>query len=187
VIAGAPLYDAGELNEGAALVFLGSASGVANGTPATAATKLEANQPAARMGSSVAVGDLNNDGYADLIVGARQYHQGQLDEGVAWVWAGSATGIADGSPATAAAALEANQPTAAMGASVAGAGDVDGDGYGDVIVGAPLYDAGQTDEGAAYVFLGNADIHLLPEPGLVLALASAAGLVGALARRRVRR
>jgi hypothetical protein len=37
---------------------------------------------------------------------------------------------------------------------VAGAGDVNGDGYADVIVGAPLYDNGQSDEGAAFVFLG---------------------------------
>jgi len=38
---------------------------------------------------------------------------------------------------------------------VAGAGDVNGDGYADVIVGAFLYDAGQSDEGAAFVFLGS--------------------------------
>jgi hypothetical protein len=50
--------------------------------------------------------------------------------------------------------LEANQATAAMGTSVAGAGDVDGDGYADAIVGAPSYDAGEADEGAAFVFLG---------------------------------
>ncbi|MHC4108991.1 MAG: integrin alpha, partial [Planctomycetota bacterium] len=36
-------------------------------------------------------------------------------------------------------------------------GDVNGDGYADVIVGAYYYDAGQSDEGAAFVFLGNGD------------------------------
>ena len=36
------------------------------------------------------------------------------------------------------------------------AGDVNGDGYADVIVGAPLYDNGQTDEGRAFVYYGNA-------------------------------
>ena len=40
---------------------------------------------------------------------------------------------------------------------MAGAGDVNGDGYADVIVGAQGYDAGQTDEGAAFVFLGNSE------------------------------
>jgi len=38
---------------------------------------------------------------------------------------------------------------------VASAGDVNGDGYADVIVGAKDYDNGQTDEGAAFVFYGN--------------------------------
>ncbi len=40
--------------------------------------------------------------------------------------------------------------------SVAGAGDVNGDGYADVIVGAPDYDGGEPSEGAAFVFLGSA-------------------------------
>jgi hypothetical protein len=43
-----------------------------------------------------------------------------------------------------------------MGYSVSSAGDVNGDGYSDVIVGAPKYDNGQTDEGAAFVFPGSA-------------------------------
>ena len=40
------------------------------------------------------------------------------------------------------------------GNSVAGAGDVDGDGYADVLVGAPYGDIGVTDSGAAYLVLG---------------------------------
>ena len=101
-------------------------------------------------------GDVNGDGFADVIVGAQLYDAGQSDEGAAFVFHGSASGIADGNPLTAAAQLESNQASADFGRFVAGAGDVNGDGFADVIVGAQLYDAGQSDEGAAFVFHGSA-------------------------------
>ena len=51
---------------------------------------------------------------------------------------------------------EGNQAGAYFGVSVATAGDVNGDGYSDVIVGATPYDNGETDEGRAFVYLGSA-------------------------------
>ena len=157
VIIGAPYYDSGQTDEGAAFIFLGSASGVANGNPTTAATVLQSNLGNAQLGRSVAgAGDVNGDGYADVIVGAWQYNAGQPNEGAAFVFLGSATGIASGSPATAAAQLESDQADAKLGESVAGAGDTNGDGYADVIVGARYFNAGQSDEGAAFLFLGSA-------------------------------
>ncbi len=157
VIVGARLYDAGQSSEGAAFVFIGSSSGIADSNPATAATQLEGDQPDAQLGGSVAsAGDVNGDGYADVIVGASLYDAPESAEGAAFVFLGSATGIAAGNPATAAAQLESNQPLATLGGSVAAAGDVNGDGYGDVIVGANLYDAPESAEGAAFVFLGSA-------------------------------
>src|SRR5690606_14146993 len=156
VIVGAYSYDDGQPNEGAAFVFLGGASGVANGNPASAHARLESDQTNALFGYSVApAGDVNGDGYADVIVGARFYDRGQMDEGAAFVFLGSASGIADGNPETAHALLQSNQAEALLGSSVASAGDVNGDGYADVIVGAPAYDV-QTDEGSAFVFLGSA-------------------------------
>jgi len=158
VIVGAYRYDAGQVDEGAAFLFLGSAAGIAGGDPATAAALLQANQNASFFGSSVAsAGDVNADGYADVIVGALAYDAGQgHGEGAAFVFVGSAAGVANGDPATASAQLESNQAYAELGSSVASAGDVNGDGYADVIVGAWQYDAGQVDEGAAFVFLGSA-------------------------------
>ena len=59
---------------------------------------------------------------------------------------------------TADAEVEANQAVAVMGWNVASAGDVNRDGYADVIVGANLYDSpGQSDEGAAFVYYGNSN------------------------------
>jgi hypothetical protein len=158
VIVGARGYNAGKSNEGAAFVFLGSASGVSDGNPATADAQLESNQTDAYLGESVSgAGDVNGDGYADVIVGAYLYNAGSTDEGAAFIFLGSASGIADGTPSNAAAKLESNKANANLGTSVSAAGDVNGDGYADVIVGAPYYTKGQSDEGVALVFLGNGD------------------------------
>jgi FG-GAP repeat len=157
VLVGAIQYDSGQPNEGAAFVFLGSASGVASGGPASAAAILQGDQSAAEFGRSVAgAGDVNGDGFADVLVGARFYDDGEPNEGAAFVFLGSILGIASGGPASAAATLQGNQAGALLGTSVAGAGDVNGDGFGDVLVGAQFYDSGQEDEGAAFVFLGSA-------------------------------
>ena len=119
----------------------------------TATTLLESNQAGAAFGYSVAsAGDVNGDGYSDVIVGAYLYDNGQTDEGAAFIYYGSATGLSQ----NAAALLEANQAGALFGYSVASAGDVNGDGYSDVIVGAYGYDNGQTDEGAAFIYHGSA-------------------------------
>src|SRR5437016_3992559 len=52
--------------------------------------------------------------------------------------------------------LDADQANAQFGYSVASAGDVNGDGFNDVIVGARAYDNGESNEGRAYVYLGSA-------------------------------
>ncbi len=63
-----------------------------------------------------------------------------------------------------------------FGVSVSGAGDVNGDGFADVIVGAFSYDAPEISEGAAFVFL--------PEPAATASLVSGLALLSWLHRRR---
>ena len=157
VILGDPDFDGGESQEGAAFIFLGSATGVVGTNPVTAHARLESNQASALMGWCVAsAGDVNGDGYGDVIVGAEYYDAPEADEGAAFIFLGSAVGIANGNPATAHARIESNQNDARMGFSCASAGDVNGDGYGDVIVGAIQYSAPEPREGAAFLYLGSA-------------------------------
>lgn len=149
VIVGVQFYDNGQGNEGAAFVYHGSATGI-NIIPASV---LESNQRNASMGNSVAsAGDVNGDGYSDVIVGAYFYDNGQVDEGAAFIYQGSATGVNTIATDT----IDNNQFNAQMGVSVASAGDVNGDGYSDVIVGDYRYDNGETDEGAAFTYHGSA-------------------------------
>ncbi|MCF8342654.1 MAG: integrin alpha, partial [Chitinophagaceae bacterium] len=111
-----------------------------------AATLIESTQEGAQLGYSVSgAGDVNGDGYSDVIVGSPNYYMGQTNDGAAFVYHGSASGI----NTTAASRLESNQGGGTnFGSSVSGAGDVNGDGYSDVIVGANNYENGQTNEGA---------------------------------------
>ena len=149
VIVGAPQFDNGQDSEGRAFVYHGSATGLST----SPAWRTESNQSVAAYGYSVAsAGDVNRDGFSDVIVGATLFDNGQSNEGRAYVYLGSATGLSTTPSWTA----ESNQAGADFGVSVGTAGDVNGDGYSDVIIGADAYDNGQGDEGRAYVYKGSA-------------------------------
>ena len=130
------------VNTGRVYVYLGGASGLAT----TAATTLTGEAAWNFFGMPVATaGDVNGDGYADLVVGAYGYGGGS---GRAYVYLGGASGLA-----TTAATTLTGAASDQLGCSVATAGDVNGDGYADVVVGASYYSAGT---GRAYVHLGGA-------------------------------
>lgn len=85
----------------------------------------ESNQATAGFGISVSgAGDVNRDGFDDVIVGAYDFDNGQTDEGRAFVFLGSPSGPS----ATADWTAESNQGFASFGVSVSGAGDVNADG-----------------------------------------------------------
>ena len=118
------------------------------------------DQADALIGVSVAsAGDVNGDGYADVIVGRRASTRAEPTGGRCVRLPRQSRRASQRQTSPDRGRSESPVRTRRIrrfGASVAGAGDVNGDGYDDVIVGAPHYDAGETDEGAAFVFLGSA-------------------------------
>ena len=147
VIVGAPHYTNGQTEEGRAFVYLGSATGLV----ASPSSVLESNQASSEFATSLGTaGDVNSDGYSDVIIGAPHFTSGQDREGRAFLYLGSAGGLG-ASPSWIA---ESNQIQAEFGISVATAGDVDGDGFSDVIIGAIDYDNGHISEGKAVVYYG---------------------------------
>jgi hypothetical protein len=147
VIVGASLYDHGDVDEGAAFVFYGSVSG-----PSVAPDwRAESNQAFAAFGHAVArAGDVNDDGYDDVLIGIPSLDTNQIDAGAFAVY----TGSEDGLKKTPRLVLPSRQQGSNLGISVAAAGDVNGDGAADIIVGSWLYDHGESDEGVAVVVHG---------------------------------
>ncbi len=163
VIVGAPYFDYPDPDEGLAFLYLGSAGG-----PASESYRRGA-QDGAEFGTSVAgVGDVNRDGYDEVLVGSPTFDYWESDEGLAFLYLGSAGGFG-----VEFALDDADQADAEYGHSVAGAGDVNGDGASDVIVSAPYFDAGQSDEGAAFAYHGSGS------PGTTYCVANANSTGGA--------
>ena len=151
IIIGAPFYDGGVANDGMAYVFHGSSLGPVGSPSWSKAGEYAENFYGAAVATA---GDVDGDGYSDVIVGAAFYdnHSQEINEGKVYVYHGSSGGLST----TAAWSYEGNQEAANLGWSAATAGDVNGDNYSDVVVGAPLYDNGINNQGRAYVFHGSA-------------------------------
>jgi len=141
IVLGSTYHTNGESYEGAIYIYYGSASGV----DTTQVKSFESNNIHARFGGSITSGDVNGDGFSDVIASAAGYTNGESKEGAVFVYYG---GFGD--------PLEGEQADAWFGQSVSSAGDVNNDGYDDVIIGAKNFDNGETDEGVAFVILGSA-------------------------------
>jgi hypothetical protein len=119
--------------------------------------RIKGQRPADFFASAVAgAGDVNGDGLDDVVVGARGVDDAR---GAAYVIFGKADTapvlVADIEQGSGGYAIFGDEATSFQGHSVAGAGDVDGDGLDDVVVGGVLENAGEFGvEGLAFVIAG---------------------------------
>ena len=103
-------------------------------------------------GYSVAIaGDVNGDGYADVLVGAPEEASNGNLSGTGYLVHGPISGDLILDQADAIFAAENNDDY--LGSAVSTAGDVDDDGRDDVLLGANKDDFNASDAGAAYIML----------------------------------
>lgn len=152
VIVGTAFFE-GPWNFGVAYVYLGTfATGLDNNTELRLVAS-DATQGCGFGYDVAGAGDVNGDGYDDVIVGTLRVLDIGPDPGSAYVYLGGANGT---DPATEIKLVPSDGASDdRFGKSVDGAGDLNGDGYDDVIVGAYFSDTGGTDSGAAYAYLGS--------------------------------
>jgi hypothetical protein len=113
---------------------------------------LDGANPGDYLGTSVAAGDMDGDGYADLLVGIPGWDSPFPEAGRVELYPGGPDGLSN----TPTWFAEGEQPGAGLGSAVALAGDLDADGLPDLAAGAPGHDGSGLDAGRVYVWKGGA-------------------------------
>lgn len=150
---GSPASDPGSASyAGDLTIFSGANPGTSPVTLNAVSSYVDGGE---RYGTGLAgVGDVNNDGIADVLISAPYEDGGSTLSGAAWLMFGNPNFFAGGSfdPSNVAPGLQISGVSSAdrLGESVSSAGDFNHDGINDFIIGAP----GVNGKGAAYILFG---------------------------------
>jgi hypothetical protein len=157
ILVGAYEDDDGGSEAGQTYLILGKETGWSMDTNLSTADASFIGEAAGdRSGASVSgAGDVNNDGYDDILVGAYGNDEGGSTAGHTYLILGKETGWSmDNNLSTADASFIGEDSLNYSGKSVSGAGDVNNDGYDDILVGANRNDEGASNAGQTYLILG---------------------------------
>jgi hypothetical protein len=146
---GAPYSDASGVDSGAVYLVSGPPSG--DFTLGVDGLTIRATDAGDELGQAVAAGgDLNGDGIGDLLVGAPRADDGASGAGAAYLWYGPITGSFDATSADV--RIYGDDTNDYAGCAVDFAGDVNGDGAEDLILGAYSENATASNAGMAFLF-----------------------------------
>ncbi|MBP6058863.1 MAG: FG-GAP repeat protein [Nitrosomonas sp.] len=166
VIVGAPKADSNGDNSGVSYVIFGKASGfdatlALSNLDGSNGFRLDGISAEDYSGKSVSnAGDFNGDGFDDLIVGSYAADANGDGSGASYVVFGKASGFSatlnlSNLSSSDGFSLVGLTSSDGMGRSVNGAGDVNNDGFDDLIIGAPFADGNTFNSGAAYIIFGH--------------------------------
>jgi MYXO-CTERM domain-containing protein len=157
LVVGSPTADDSGSDAGAAYLVLGGALPSAATSLTTAQASFTGTAASDQLGGTVATGDLDGDGAAELLLTATFADGGASNAGNVYVVPGGSYAGANTVASVATCTISTPGAGARLGAALLAA-DIDGSGALDLLLGAPTEDASHTDAGTVYVFddLGSA-------------------------------
>ncbi len=148
--------DSADKNAGATYIVYGRAEQFSGEVSIGSFTKYTGSNSADKFGAAMAgAGDINADGYDDIVMGAPRF--GEHRTGEVYILYGGSEQLAGGEIADEGQHFSGEAEYDETGTSVSAAGDVNGDGFADIIIGSPGNDTTDDNAGTVYIIFGQVE------------------------------